>query len=133
MPRIDWLKALPWLVSAAALIAIVGWIWLDGRAAGVAVERPKVEVARDDSAGRRLEAQGERASADRVEAFHNRAARARDSVAGVERDLAHSGDADEPMDPARAERLRAHDRELCRLAPHLEGCAGLAPAGGETR
>jgi len=126
MPGLSWIKAAPWLVTGAVLVTILGGLWLHGRAAGVAVERPKVEAARDDAAARGLEAQGERDSAARVEAFQGRVGAARETVTRLERDLQDTDDAEDPMDPVRADRLRAHDRELCRLAPQLEGCAKLA-------
>lgn len=34
-----------------------------------------------------------------------------------------------PLDPDRLHRLREHDRRLCELAAHLEGCGDVEPAG----
>lgn len=43
----------------------------------------------------------------------------------------NADDADLPIPAARAERLRDHDRELCRLAPDLGGCSASAEPAGD--
>lgn len=42
-------------------------------------------------------------------------------------------DADLPLAPDRLDRLRAHDRELCRIAPHLGGCSPAPDPAGNGR
>jgi len=74
-------------------------------------------AAESDAAARSLEVEGAARLALRVDAHQQQAvsvARATDHAAAHARS-AH--DASTPLDPARAARLREHDRRLCGLAP----------------
>jgi hypothetical protein len=111
------------LAAAATLLAAVAGLYWKGRHDGAAHERPKIEAALARAAVAGLETAGAKQSAQQVTAAVAR----RDAAAGVTAKLTTqaltSEDARAPLDPARADRLRADDRELCRTAPELAGCA----------
>lgn len=111
------------------LVAVAGLYW-KGRLEGAARERPKVEAARVQAAVAGLEARGERASAGRVEIVVRRREAAARSVARITQDALKSEDAHAPLDPARRDRLWAHDEQLCEAAPDLSGCAKAGDASG---
>lgn len=69
--------------------------------------------AQSDAANRGLEVEGEREQAARVETFHTSEVIIRDLTSRAETEARSAHDADTPLDPARADRLRAHDRGLC--------------------
>ncbi len=103
----------------------VGLRWdpfgIDGRRLESAQAR--ATLAERDAAARQAEAAGERDQARRLEQTLKpvRAAEALTSVAIHEARTAD--DAQILLAPDRADRLRAHDGELCRLAPAVAGCA----------
>jgi hypothetical protein len=72
-----------------------------------------------------LTVEGEREQAQRVETFHTSEVVIRDLTSRAETEARSAPDADTPLDPARADRLRAHDRGLCNASPSV--CAP-APA-----
>jgi len=118
------------LAGAGVLLAGATGLYWKGRLEGAARERPKVEAALAQAAVASLEVRGERESAQRVEvAVRQREAAAR-SVTRIAHEALTSEDAHAPLDPARADRLRAHDRELCLAAPDLTGCSETGDAGG---
>lgn len=93
-------------------------------------------VAVADAAGRRLEVEGERLTAQRVDVVVRQAAAAQTATAALSAEAWSASDANLPLPSDRADRLRAHDRELCRLSPALTGCPAPAPAadaGGRRR
>lgn len=121
----------PRLIAAAAavgvLLALAAGLYWKGRRDGVAQERPKTEAAAADAAAARLEARGERESAQRVEVVVRQREAAARSLAELSEKALKSEDADAPLSPDRADRLRAHDRELCLAAP--ASCAADHDAG----
>jgi hypothetical protein len=112
--------------SVAAILTLTAGIYWKGRHDDALRERPKTEVALAKAAVARLEVEGAQASAQRVEVV----VRQRDAANGVVAQLMpqalKSEDANAPLDPARAARLRDADHGLCLSAPALDGCA----AGG---
>ena len=54
----------------------------------------------------------------------------REATHAVEIEARAAPDADAPIDPSRADRLRAHDRELCRLRPTICSDGPDGPAAG---
>ncbi len=137
-PVLRGLAPLGWLaLSLAALAAValmlggLGFRWdpfdLTRRRADRAEQA--VAVAGAQAAARTAEAEGQTAQVVRLDA-------ALQSAVALERATAHAlqiariaDDASTPLDTARADRLRDHDRQLCRLAPDLGGCAAaLDPA-----
>jgi hypothetical protein len=107
---------------ALALMAVATGLYWKGRLEGAARERPKTEAALARAAVSGLETEGARASAQRVDI----AVRQRDAAEAVVTQLSakalNSEDANAPLDPDRAARLRAADDELCLAAPDLAGC-----------
>jgi hypothetical protein len=121
------------LAGAGLLLAAAAGLYWKGRLEGAARERPKVEVALERAAISGLQTQGELASAQRVEVVVRQREAAARSVAQITEDALKSEDADAPLDPARAERLRLSDERLCNAGPALAGCAADRDAhGGET-
>ena len=138
-----WWKALTplgWIagvVAAVGLVAIVlgglGFRWdpldLDRRRLDQA--RGRAALAEAETRARRLEAEGAEDQVRRIEHLnHTRTAVVAVTAEAVEQ-ARSAEDANTPLESERADRLRAHDRELCRLAPDLDGCAGAAGASGD--
>lgn len=76
-----------------------------------------------------LEAQGERQSAQRVDVVVRQQAAVERTVSDFTQQARSSEDANAPLSEDRASRLAAHDDELCRIDPSLEGCAPTDHAG----
>lgn len=111
--------ALPFVGAVVALILVVSF-W-NGLAANIPFTAQwranRAEAQRDfaqaDAANRSLEVEGEREQAARVETFHTSELIIRDLTSRAETEARSAPDAESPLDPARADRLRAHDRGLC--------------------
>ena len=139
-PLLKALTPLGWLaVGVAALAAAVvllgglGFRWdpfdLDRRRADRAEQAAAVATA--EAAARSAEAAGQAGQVIRLDAAVR-------STVALERATAHSiqiartaDDASTPLDPDRADRLRDHDRELCRISPDLLGCPAAPDASGD--
>jgi hypothetical protein len=106
----------------AVLVAAAGLYW-KGRHEGAARERPKTEAALAHAAVADLETQGARASAQRVDVVIRQRDAAAGAVAQLTTKALTSEDANVPLDPARAARLRDADHQLCLTAPELAGCS----------
>ncbi|WP_411286794.1 hypothetical protein [Phenylobacterium sp.] len=106
----------------AVLTASAGLYW-KGRRDAAAELRPHLEAAARLAAVAGLETEGARDSAGRAETAVRRRSAAGRVVADLIPQALKSEDADAPLDPDRAARLRAADRELCIAAPELIGCA----------
>jgi hypothetical protein len=113
---------------ATLLTAAVGLYWR-GRHDDAAREGPKTEAALAQAAVAGLETQGARDSAHRVALVVRQRDAANDTVAQLAAKALTSEDANAPLNPDRAARLRAADDSLCLAAPGLAGCA----AGGDAR
>ncbi|MBA4795237.1 MAG: hypothetical protein H2041_16385 [Phenylobacterium sp.] len=115
--------------SLAGVLLICGLaLYLDGRAD--ASRRLRAEVAAAQSAADRhaLEAEGERDAAARVAAQQVPVRAAERIAAAAIPKALNAEDANAPLDPDRADRLRLADRQLCAAAPALEGCAAALHA-----
>ena len=139
-PALRTLAPLGWLalgLAALAAVALIfgglGFRWdpldLARRRADRAEQAAAVATAQ--ATARTAEAEGQAAQVVRLDA-------ALQSAVALERATAHAlqiartaDDVSTPLDPDRADRLRDHDRELCRLAPDLGGCPATPdPADG---
>lgn len=118
------------LGTAAAVVSVAIGLYWKGRLEGAARERPKIEAAQAQAALAGLEAQGERDSVQRVETAVRQREAAVQSVIRITHEALKSEDALAPLDPARVDRLRAADEQLCEGAPALTGCAPAGRAGG---
>lgn len=123
IPRKLILAALPYVAALVVLILVLSfWNGLaqhipftaQWRANRAETQR---DTARADAENRSLEVEGEREQAARVETFHTSEVIIRDLTSRAETEARSAPDADMPLDPARADRLRAHDRGLCVNAP----------------
>lgn len=130
-----------WLL--VAIIAVVlfvvlanglGFRWDPFNLAGRRAERAenRAVAAEDNAAARTLESEGQAAQLQRVETVHRQIIEVQNVTADAVTAARSAPDAETPLDPARADRLRGHDRELCGLAPALGGCAAapVDPDGG---
>ncbi|MDP3802526.1 hypothetical protein [Brevundimonas sp.] len=120
------------LAAALALGHGLGLRWDPFNLAGrrLAAAEGRAAAAESDAVARRLELEGGVEQTRRIDIQHQQAvsvARATDRAADQARN-AH--DASLPLDPARAARLREHDRRLCDLAPAVCGPAPADPAPG---
>jgi hypothetical protein len=85
--------------------------------------------AAQDATARRLEVEAGQAQARQVDAHYRTFVAVSESTARTLEQAGHADDADIPLDEDRADRLRAHDRRLCDLAPDVCGAAPAGPAG----
>lgn len=137
------LTPLGWLAAAAAALAL-GFVLLGGlgfRWDPLNLQHKRLEAARiqarDATAAaaaqidaRRIETEGAAAQARRVDHYHHMTGAADRATTAAVAQARSAEDADQPLENRRADRLRDHDGELCRIAPDLDGCAG---AGGLAR
>jgi hypothetical protein len=82
--------------------------------------------AESDAKARRIEAAGQGQQAARVEIHHRQTLAVQRATVAAVTEARSAENANDPLDLVRADRLRAHDRELCRLAPDLDGCAAAS-------
>ncbi len=118
--------------GAAALAvagALVGGFVLHERHVGAASQAPKVEAARDQADIDRLNLKGAQDSAARVDAYQHLTLTLKDAIGQAVAAAGAAPDAHAPLDPARADRLRAFDGELCKLRPEV--CPRTPAAGGD--
>lgn len=109
-------------VIIAATLAMLALVFLAGRRDA----KPAIEAATDQAVSAELEGEGANLAAGLAEALHQQSLAQQRALSALERAAIQAEDADAPLDPARADRLRAHDDQLCGAAPHLDGC-GRAP------
>lgn len=134
------LSPLGWLAGGVvALIGLVlvlgglGFRWDPFDLSRRRIERAEQSAARSEAVARsrQAEAAGQAGQLARLDAALQTTRsldRATDRSIQTARD---ADDADLPIPSARAERLRDHDRELCRLAPELGGCPAPTDAAGD--
>lgn len=126
------LTPLGWLVLIGAAFVL---LTITGRGLGLrwdpfSLQQRRLEVAEARAAqakreadARRIEAEGRAAQAARLVVHHRQTLAVERATVAAVTQARSAEDANHPLDPVRADRLRAHDRELCRLAPDLDGCA----------
>jgi hypothetical protein len=93
--------------------------------------RSRAAAAEADAAARRLELEGEAGQRRALERINRRTVAVTRLTVPAMAEARTDDDADLPLATGRATRLRAHDRELCRISPGV--CAEPAPvdpAGG---
>ncbi|HZW16727.1 MAG TPA: hypothetical protein VFF66_10825 [Brevundimonas sp.] len=128
-----------WGLLAVALVIVVavlghglGLRWdpfgLTGRRLRAAEAQAAAAVS--DAVARGLETEGMAEQARRLEHHHQQAVAIEQATAVAAAQAGSAHDASIPLDPARADRLLRHDRELCRLAPAVCGAAAIGPATG---
>ena len=129
------LTPLGWLVLVGVMVLLLA---LAGRGLGLRwdplnLQQRRQEVAdaraasaESDADARRIEAAGQGRQAARVEIHHRQILAVERATVAAVTQARSANDATELLDLVRADRLRAHDRELCRLAPDLDGCAAAS-------
>lgn len=129
------LTPLGWLVLVGVMVLLLA---LAGRGLGLTwdpfnLQQRRLEVAdaratyaESDAEARRIEAAGQGQQAARVEIHHRQTQAVQRATVAAVTQARSANDANELLDLVRAARLRAHDRELCRLAPDLDGCAAAS-------
>lgn len=141
------LTPLGWLTTAAAVVAL-GGVLLGGlgfRWDPLNLQHKRLEAARTQARdatavaaaqadARRIETEGAAAQAQRVDHYHHMTGAADRATTAAVAQSRSADDADHPLENRRADRLRDHDGELCRVAPDLDGCAGATglAGGGDT-
>lgn len=134
------LAPLGWIASVLASVGLVAIVLggLGFRWDPLDLDRRRLEqvggraaLAEVEAEARRLETEGAEAQVRRIEHLnHTKTAVVAVTASAVEQ-ARSADDANTPLESERVGRLRAHDRELCRLAPDLDGCAGAAGAAGD--
>lgn len=129
------LTPLGWLavVGAALLLLLIAgrgiglrWDPLQLQARRLETAQRRADQAEAQVTARALEADARGRQIEGLDAFHRNTQAVERATASAEIRARTADDAETPLDPARARRLHGHDRELCRLAPAVAGCA--APA-----
>ena len=133
------LTPLGWAIVAVAVVVVglaalggLGFRWDPFGRTERRLQAAEAEAAagREEAAARRLETEAASGQLRRLDDFHNQRTAAGRATAAVVEQARSADDAQTPLEDSRADRLRGHDRELCRLAPDLAGCAGAAGAAG---
>nr|WP_316628435.1 hypothetical protein [uncultured Brevundimonas sp.] len=128
-----------WLVTGVAALICIGallgglgfrWDPLNLQQKRLAAAQDRARAASTEAAvqewARRLEVQGAADQALRVDHYQQTTTGAERATAAAVVQARSADDADHPLDPRRADRLRDHDGQLCRIAPDLDGCAAAA-------
>lgn len=111
-------------VIAAVALVLQGWNSLTARlpwSDGSRLERAETRLERvqTDLAARETEVAALERQADQTAAAHETIHQARAVTTRATTLAETAADATDPIDPARADRLRAADRRLCGLSPNL--------------
>jgi hypothetical protein len=132
-----------WLAAGVAVVGLgavllggLGFRWdpLDLQQKRLATARSQARdaaaAAQAQADARRIETEGAAAQAVRVDHYQHRTTAVERATATAVVQARSADDADHPLEDRRADRLRGHDRELCRLAPDLDGCTGASGLAG---
>lgn len=106
-------------VAIVAILAALAIFYFEGRRDAA----PAIEAASDQAVSAELAGEGGALAGELTDALLQQSQAQNQALMALQRAAAQSEDAHAPLDPARADRLRAHDRQLCDAAPHLDGCA----------
>lgn len=119
------------LVMAVVVGRGVGLRWDPFDMAGRRLEaaQTRAETLNRDLSARRLEVEGAQAQARRVERHHQTLNAVAATTARTLERTERADDAETLLEADRADRLRHHDRELCRLSPAVCRAAATGPAG----
>jgi len=110
------------LLICGALVVIALFLFIWGRASGIAVIKPRLAAATAQAEAAQKAMEAERASGRRMSVQARTAEQAANIAADVATDLSHTETAHAPLAADRRDRLRRADQRLCQLAPNLGGC-----------
>lgn len=139
MKGLRFLTPLGWMAVTAGVLGVgllllggLGFRWdpFDQTQRRLEAAQVQAEVGRLEATARRLETAAAVEQSRRLDQFHQQQTATGRATAAVVEQARSADDAETPLDVRRADRLRRHDRELCRLAPDLDGCAGAAGSAG---
>ncbi|SJM63804.1 hypothetical protein FM111_09905 [Brevundimonas diminuta 3F5N] len=123
------------MLAVGVLLLIVGrglglsWDPLHLQARRMEAIQQRLSRAEAEASARSLEAAARGRQVESLDAFHRNAKAVTQATVAAEIRARTADDTDTPLDPDRAQRLRDHDRELCRLAPVIAGCAAPVDPG----
>lgn len=123
------------LAVALVLIVVIGrgvglrWDPFDIEGRKLEAARTRAETLDRDLFARRLEIEGRQAQARQMERRHQTLNAVAATTARTLEGTEQADDAGILLEADRANRLRDHDRELCRLAPEICRSATTGPAG----
>lgn len=125
------------LVAATATVLIMGglgfrWDPFDLARRGTERAQAAAVLSRSEAAARAAEAAGQAAQIVRLESAVQTLRTLDQVTLQTTQDARYANDARLPLSPDRTDRLLAHDRELCRIAPDLDGCS-TAPDPADDR
>ena len=132
------LTPLGWLALAGAMVVLSA---VAGRGVGLrwdpfSLQQRRLEAAlaqaaraESDADARRLEAEGRAGQTAQLESHHRQTLAVERATVAAVTQARSAEDANDLLDPVRADRLRALVRELCRLVVDLDGCAAASGPG----
>jgi len=142
MSAASWMRALTplgWAVlaglTAAVFVALAlatGWRWdpFDLQHRRLRAAQDQAVAAQAAVAALQQQVRGEAEQSRRLDQHHQQALAVTRVTASTVAAARSSDEHPIPLDATRADRLRAHDDELCRLAPGICGSAPAERAGG---
>ncbi|EDX78953.1 hypothetical protein [Brevundimonas sp. BAL3] len=131
------LAPLGWLIAALAILMAVAlishgwnrlWSWLPWSTENqLDAAETQAATAQDQADASGLQAEGEGDQVRRIDTYSHQTITVQAVTADAVAQARSADDAETPLDDDRSGRLRDHDRELCRIAPDLDGCGPAAP------
>jgi hypothetical protein len=123
------------LAVVALLLGGLGFRWDPFDLARRRADRAETaaDLARSEAAARAAEAEGQAEQVARLDAANSLVRRTEAATTPILLEARTAHDADLPLSPDRLNRLRAHDDELCRIAPDLGGCSAAPKPAGDGR
>ncbi|MDP3384973.1 MAG: hypothetical protein Q8S47_16825 [Phenylobacterium sp.] len=123
------IRALVTAVAAGALAASALSLYVAGRRDGGQIHAAEIAVLTRERDVARLEADGERASGQRLAEALARGVQGQAVVSAFIPQALNTEDGHETLAAERAARLHDADRGLCQAAPDLTGCPTPRPGG----
>lgn len=145
MSAASWMRALTplgWAImasfAAVALVAVAlatGWRWdpFDLQHRRLRSAEDQRAAAQAEVAVLQQQARGETEQSRRLDQHHQQALAVTRVTASAVTAARNANEDPIPLDAIRADHLRAHDDELCRLAPDICGSTPAERAGGSDR
>src|SRR5690606_7987307 len=117
---------------AASLLGGLGFRWdpLGLQARRLETAEARAAAGDAEAAARRIETAAGVEQMQRLDDFQQPTAAGAARTARVVEQARSADDSDTLLEAGRAARLHGHDRELCGLAPHLDGCAAAHGVAG---